>query len=227
MEIIALTPQLDLLRIGGWQLYRWRDGDRVTLIDTGAPGGEAELAAAVPGLERIVLTHFHADHVGAAPALRSATSAEVVAGAGDAEILRGAAEPPPADLADWEVPLLERTPKLPWIVPVDVDTVAGDGDTLDFGGGAQVLAVPGHTAGSIAIYLPRHKILFTGDTIASADGRVILGVFNQDRALAAESMRRQAELDVEIACFGHGDPVTSGAGKRLREAAAELPGGMN
>lgn len=222
MEMIELTPQLDLLRIDGWQLYRWRDGDRVTLIDTGAPGSEHELTPAVPGLERIVLTHFHADHVGGAPALRAKTNAEVVAGAGDAEILHGEAEPPPADLTDWEIPLLERTPKLPWIVPVTIDTVVGDGATLDFAGGAEVLAVPGHTAGSIAVYLPRHKILFTGDTIASSEGRVILGLFNQDRAQAAESFRRQAELDVEIACFGHGEPVIADAGKRLREAAAAL-----
>ena len=52
---------------------------------------------------------------------------------------------------------------------------------LDFGGGAEILAIPGHTEGSIAIHLPRHGVLFTGDTIANV-GAVMLGTFNQDRA---------------------------------------------
>lgn len=61
--------------------------------------------------------------------------------------------------------------------PVDVD-VAG-GEELGFGGGARVMHVPGHSPGSIALYLPEHRVLFTGDTVAAADdGTVILGVFN-------------------------------------------------
>jgi glyoxylase-like metal-dependent hydrolase (beta-lactamase superfamily II) len=102
--------------------------------------------------------------------------------------------------------------------PVQVDQEVQDGEVLDFGGGARVLAVPGHTDGSIAIHLPEHGVLFTGDTVAEAQGNVILGVFNLDRARAIESFRRMAELDVDIACFGHGEPVLGGAGSRLRGA---------
>jgi hypothetical protein len=31
-----------------------------------------------------------------------------------------------------------------------------------------------------------------------------------------------AALDVETACFGHGEPIASGAGPKLREVAATL-----
>ncbi len=96
-----------------------------------------------------------------------------------------------------------------------------DGDVLDFGGGAEVLSVPGHTDGSIAIYLPRHGVLFTGDTIANVE-TVMLGVFNQDRAQTVASFKRLAALDVETACFGHGEPITSRAGAQIRDAAATL-----
>ena len=92
---------------------------------------------------------------------------------------------------------------------------------LDFGGGAEVLSVPGHTDGSIAIYLPRHGVLFTGDTVANVE-TVMLGVFNQDRAQTVASFKRLAALDVETACFGHGEPIASEAGAQIRDAAATL-----
>ena len=91
---------------------------------------------------------------------------------------------------------------------------------LDFGDGARVLSVPGHTPGSIALYLPESRVLFTGDTIARApDGRVMLGVFTVDRDEAVASLCRQADLDVAVACFGHGEPLLHGAGSELRAAA--------
>ena len=96
-----------------------------------------------------------------------------------------------------------------------------DGDVLDFGGGAEVLAIPGHTEGSIAIHLPQHGVLFTGDTIANV-GTVMLGTFNQDRARTVASFQRLAALDVETACFGHGEPIASGAGARIREIVERL-----
>ena len=102
-----------------------------------------------------------------------------------------------------------------------MDRELHDGDVLDFGGGAEILSVPGHTEGSIAIHLPHRGVLFTGDTIANA-GTVMLGTFNQDRAQTVTSFQRLADLDVETACFGHGEPISSKAGARIREVAATL-----
>lgn len=98
------------------------------------------------------------------------------------------------------------------------------GEVLDFGGGARVVAVPGHTDGSIALHLPRHGVLFTGDAVAASplDGQVMLGVLNLDRRRSVESFRTLASLDSDMACFGHGDPVTSGSAAVLRAVAARL-----
>jgi glyoxylase-like metal-dependent hydrolase (beta-lactamase superfamily II) len=223
METVTVTPHLSMLRVNGWQLYVWRDEDSVTLIDTGAPGSGAEILSAVPGVERIVLTHGHVDHTGSAAELHEATAAPVLAGAGDADAIRtGAALPPPV-FEDWEVPIYQRVsvvlPDKAPSVPVERDLV--DGDMLGFGGGAEILAIPGHTDGSIAIHLPRHGVLFTGDTIANV-GSVMLGTFNQDRGQTVASFRRLAALDIETACFGHGEPIAVGAGDRIREVAATL-----
>ena len=220
---MPITPNLTLLRVNGWQLYAWHDDDAVTLIDTGAPGSGAAVLSALPSVHRIVLTHGHFDHSGSAGELHQATAAPVFAGVGDAAAIRTGAALPPAVFEDWEVPIYQRvSASLPDTAPpAPVKRELVDGDVLDFGGGAEILAIPGHTEGSIAIHLPRHGVLFAGDTIANVS-TVMLGPFNQDRAQAVASFQRMAALDIEVACFGHGQPIASGAGDRIREVAATL-----
>jgi glyoxylase-like metal-dependent hydrolase (beta-lactamase superfamily II) len=169
------------------------------------------------------LTHGHVDHTGSAAELRESTGAPVQAGAGEAAVIRGEAEMAPPVLKDTERPILERlSASLPDTAPpVPVDRELVDADVLDFGGGAEILANPGHTKGSIAIHLPRHGVLFTGDTVANV-GAVMLGTFNHDRAQTIASLRRLAALAVETARFGHGEPIGSGAGDRIREVADQL-----
>jgi len=96
------------------------------------------------------------------------------------------------------------------------------GNQLEIGDGTDVLCVPGHTPASIALFVPENRALFAGDTIAESDGRILLGPFNVDRAQAWDSLRRQADMDVDIACFGHGNPVVGDASRALRTATDAL-----
>jgi glyoxylase-like metal-dependent hydrolase (beta-lactamase superfamily II) len=225
MDTVTVTPNLTMLVVRGWQVYVWHDGDAVTVIDTGAPGSGADILAAAPRIDRIVLTHGHVDHCGSAAELQDATGATVFAGAGDAAVIRAGAAMPPPLFEDWEIPIHQRVSAgLPEAAPpVPALRDLHDGDVLDFGGGAEILGIPGHTDGSIAIHLRSHGVLFTGDTIANV-GTVMLGTFNQDRAQTVESFKRLAELDVETACFGHGEPITTAARTRIRDTAATLTG---
>jgi glyoxylase-like metal-dependent hydrolase (beta-lactamase superfamily II) len=226
MDVIGLLPNLDLLRFEIGQAYLWRDGDSTTLIDTGTSGAGDGIRALVDGsLDRVVLTHFHGDHTGSAAEIRTWSDAPTYAHRADAALIRGEGTPPPLVLADWERSLYERigAPHLLTGPPAVVDHELDGGEVLDFGGGARILSIPGHTEGSIAVYLPRHRVLFTGDAVAESGGTVLLGVFNQDPARAMASLTTLADLDVEVACFGHGEPVTSDAGSGLRAAITAPP----
>jgi hypothetical protein len=51
----------------------------------------------------------------------------------------------------------------------------------------------------------------------------MLGVLNLDRDQALASFRRPAALDTDLACLGHGDPVTGRASAVLRKSADGYP----
>jgi glyoxylase-like metal-dependent hydrolase (beta-lactamase superfamily II) len=231
MTIVELRPHLYRLVLGRYQAYLWRDDDSVTLIDTGEAGCGETIAAALKqigltqgDLDRVVLTHFHDDHAGSAAEVGSWGDVQVVAHVLDAPVIRGDRPGPPPNFTDFERGLHAQVAAgLPPAPPVNVDLEVNDGDVLDFGGGAYVVSTPGHTDGSIAVYLPHHGVLFTGDVAAEHEGQVMPGVFNLDRAAVSRSLRRLAELDVDVACFGHGEPAVADASARLREVAATPP----
>lgn len=209
-----------MLRFRVGSAYLWRDGTELTLIDTGPADCAAQVEQALNGdLRRIVLTHWHPDHAGSAAELAARHGAEVVAHRLEAAVIRGQAAGASPVLEEFEVAIMAALPPVPPAPPCRVDRELADGDVLEFGGGAVVVAVPGHTDGSIALHLTGPKVLLTGDAVANV-GRTRMGVFNTDRSRAVESVDRLAGLDVETAVFGHGDPIAHDAAAVLRGVAA-------
>lgn len=223
-----VVPGVHLLDLGLSQAYLWDRGDGLTLIDSGVAGREAEIAAAVQALGRaiadvdqIVLTHYHDDHRGSAAALAHLSGGRVAAHELEAPVIDGRQAQPPPNLTEEERPFAEKViPLVPPAPPCAVDRPVRDGDELQ--GGAIVVHVPGHTPGSIAVLVPALAVLFTGDTIASVGGQPILGPFNLDGAHARDSVRRQALLSFEVACFGHGEPLVGDARSRIARLASRL-----
>ncbi|KPL35876.1 MBL fold metallo-hydrolase [Streptomyces anulatus] len=225
MDLVEVLPRLHMFRFRIGQAYLWRDGSDLTLIDAGDIDSAAAIEDAIrtlgpdpAGIRRIVITHGHRDHYGAAQELADRHGAEIIAHARDAPVVRGERPVPEPDLLDWELPLWEHGLTVPEAPPTRVDREVTGGEVLPFGDGARVVHAPGHTAGSIAIHLPLHGVLFTGDAVASVE-RVMLGVFNVDRAEAAATFRRLAALAPRTVCVGHGDPLTENAAAAMEAAA--------
>ncbi|MFE1345567.1 MBL fold metallo-hydrolase [Streptomyces sp. NPDC058757] len=226
MEALGITPRLHLLDYSIGQAYLWRDDSELTLVDAGWAGSADATTTAIRAagldpdrLARVVLTHGHRDHVGAAQELADRHGAEIVAHRLDAPYVRGELPVPEPDLLEWERPLWEHGLTCPEAPATRVDREVEDGEGLGFGDGAVAVHTPGHTPGSMAVHLPRHGVLFAGDTVASVRG-VTFGVFHVDRARALESLRRLAELRPSVLCCGHGPAVTEDTAEQLAAAAA-------
>ncbi len=66
----------------------------------------------------------------------------------------------------------------------------------------KVIPSPGHTRGSLAFYMPKQKILFSGDTIFNEGiGRTDLPTSDAERM--EESVKRLRSIDFKVLCAGH------------------------
>jgi len=226
VDLRELLPGLHLLPLGISNAYLRRTAEGATLIDTGPPGSGPAIRAALQHLgvppeelRQIVLTHFHDDHAGSAADVACWSDARVIVGTGDAAFVRGEqpGTPPAFTPAERQLHAVVAADLQP-APACRVDREVTDQDVLDLGDDAVVLSVPGHTPGSIALHVPAAGLLITGDTIAEHHGQVVLGPFNIDRDAAWRSLQHLAGLDVEVACFGHGQPVVGSASSALRRA---------
>ncbi len=134
----------------------WDAAGRAALID---PGGEAErLLADVAQrgltLEKILLTHGHLDHVGAAVELRDALGIPIVG---------------PERSEQFWLDLLPQQAELfgfPPAVAFTPDQWLEDGDAVEVGAiRFEVLHCPGHTPGHVVFYQPQARLAFVGDVL--------------------------------------------------------------
>lgn len=163
-----------------------------TLIDAGPPHHASTLASMVgdPGIEHVVLTHHHEDHVGAAPRL-ARTGARVHASEAALPFL---AEPP----------AIEPYQRRVWGRPAPVEAEAF-GETIETPDVTlEVHPVPGHCPDHVALLAPDRGLLFAGD--AYLPPRATL---RADEALDGflASLARMRELEAERLLPGHGSVV--------------------
>ncbi len=164
-----------------------------------------DIASIVAILERhqlrvkdIVITHAHIDHIGGAAKLKAITGAPVHMNARDQDLYDALAMQ-----AGWlgmaEAP--ERT---------DIDIPARDGDTLRLGQtDFHVLLTPGHTQGSLCLWIPAENKLVAGDTLfRDSIGRTDLPGGNYDQEMASIVERLLVLPDETIVLPGHMDQTT-------------------
>ena len=179
------------------------------------PGDEIDRILAILArhqlrVKAIVITHAHIDHIGGAQKLKAATGAPVYMNADDQPLYDT------IDMqADWlGMPVPERT---------EIDVDAREGGKLTLGAAEfHVLNTPGHTQGSISLWIPAENKLVAGDTLfRDSIGRTDLPGGNSRQILRSIHDKLLPMEDAVLVIPGHGPNTTIG---RERERNPFLQG---
>lgn len=218
--------------------YLVEDETGVTMVDAGLPGHWRELVAELESMGRslddikgLILTHGDSDHLGVAERLRSEHKVPLYIHGADAPQARGEA---PKQNPAWGRFRVGPTLGFVWyagrrggmkVPPVrEVIELSGDG-SLSLPGKPEIIHIPGHSPGSIAIHVPSVKALFVGDALTTR--HVLTGLegpqpapFTLDKEMADESLGRLESLDVSWVLPGHGPPWPGSAMDAVRQVRA-------
>jgi len=86
-----------------------------------------------------------------------------------------------------------------------------------------VLHTPGHTEGSISLFIPDKRLVIIGDLLSNSLGlRFPSRTFTVDMSKEISSIKRIAELDFDTVCFGHGLAMTKRARQRISAFAERV-----
>ena len=167
-----------------------------------------------------MLTHYHPDHSGGLAELAAGRDITLAAHHSEAAIIEGR-EPPPNPFRSKVIgsaaqPFIARMAGR----PAPVHEQLSDGDTIPFGAEVRVVHLPGHTRGSIAVYLPEKRAVIVGDALQYRLGRALSpparGV-TQDPETAMKSLAKLLDLDFDAVCFSHFPPMRTGGHQALRK----------
>lgn len=161
-------------------------------------------------IKLLINTHCHFDHAGGDRDFVKAAGCEVAIHELEAELLRK---------GDQTITLAGGLFGRRRLEPIEVARELHEGDRIDLGEfGLQVLHTPGHTTGSISLFEPKQRLLFTGDTIFS-DGIGRVDLPTGDEEALHTSITRLTELKAQKMYPGHGPPVEKNAHERILKMA--------
>jgi glyoxylase-like metal-dependent hydrolase (beta-lactamase superfamily II) len=226
MTMKRVIDGVHVVAMGNANAYLIEGRDGLTLIDAGFLNKEAAVFAAIRALGRtpdqlkhLILTHGHPDHIGSAAAIVRETGARTYMHQLDIPLAEAGGpfrpmKPAPGLLRQVLCRVLyDHNERL---APVAIDEPLLDRKTLPIAGGIDVIHVPGHCAGQIALLWRSGRMLFAADAFMNVTGLGDpLGFENLKEGRASQS--KLAGLSFDAVGFGHGKTITRDAMTRLRK----------
>jgi hydroxyacylglutathione hydrolase len=144
-------------------------------------------------VKKILVTHAHIDHIASAQQLKEITGAP---------ILYNQADLPLVAMMDVQAGWLGLP--MPTVLPPDHSPA--DGEVVEVGGIAgNILYTPGHSEGSLCLYVAKEHLLLAGDTLfAGGVGRTDLPGGNHGKLMASIRDRLLTLADDTVVIPGHG-----------------------
>jgi glyoxylase-like metal-dependent hydrolase (beta-lactamase superfamily II) len=168
-------------------------------------------------IRHILVTHCHSDHAGSLAEMKRLTGAPAVMHPVDAAMVREGRSTRPLKPAPGLLNALICRFMVAG-VPTEIDRAEieheiRDGETVP--GGLRAIHVPGHCAGQLAFLWPEHGgVLIAADAAANVLSLSLSPAY-EDLDEGRRSLSKLAGLEFEVACFGHGKPIPSGASRRF------------
>jgi hydroxyacylglutathione hydrolase len=184
----------------------------LSLVDVGMVGkggykvqSVLKMGIDLKAIKRVILTHTHLDHIGCLPEIRRQMPwVEVWIHTLEADPLEQGDERTVYGMDMFREMAEMQYGLKPGAFSFRADRKLQGGESLDLGGMTwEILHIPGHSMGSVALYHAPEKILIPGDVIYadSAIGRFDL--HGADGPQLKKSLMKLAEKDVAILLPGH------------------------
>jgi glyoxylase-like metal-dependent hydrolase (beta-lactamase superfamily II) len=92
--------------------------------------------------------------------------------------------------------------------PVLVDEASDEDSVLDSAGlDGSIIWTPGHTKGSISLFLNKSRVAIIGDLLRNKRGKLREPLFMENTSQTMSSVQRILDLQPVILCPGHGKPL--------------------